>query len=67
MSVLVPTSSSTSAWCGDCRATQVFERPACADGHDADCPEWICTACGYAWVELVTTDAPARLVRRAVA
>lgn len=35
--------------CPDCGDEQLFETPPCLDGH-ADCPERVCTACGYAVV-----------------
>ena len=28
----------------------MFEVPPCADGHDEDCPELVCTRCGAAEV-----------------
>lgn len=35
-------------FCVICRTEMPFEQPPCADGHDADCAEWVCTACGAA-------------------
>jgi hypothetical protein len=32
--------------CPECRAERDFEQPLCADGHGADCPEWLCVECG---------------------
>jgi hypothetical protein len=52
-------SVTTKAWCGDCRATQVFERT----GGD----ESICTVCGGGWVDLVTFEVSAPAVVRIVA
>jgi hypothetical protein len=34
--------------CPECCETLTFEQPPCEDGHGFDCPEWICTGCGYA-------------------
>ncbi len=34
--------------CSTCAGQRVFEAPACADGHDADCPELACVECGTA-------------------
>ncbi len=34
--------------CWECRRIQVFEQPDCGDGHEADCPEWVCVSCGNA-------------------
>ena len=39
--------------CPTCAEETVFEQPPCQDGHTADgaeCPEWVCTACGTALV-----------------
>jgi hypothetical protein len=36
------------------------EQPPCLDGH-ADCPEWVCTDCGAAFVTgWLAADAPVR-------
>ncbi|HEX2315702.1 MAG TPA: hypothetical protein VHJ17_18300 [Thermomonospora sp.] len=35
-------------FCSDCGGDRPFERPPCADGHGAECPELACTACGAA-------------------
>ena len=35
-------------FCTTCRADVAFEQPACVDDHEADCPEWVCLACGEA-------------------
>ena len=35
-------------FCPDCSVDQCFERPRCADGHGADCPELVCVECGAA-------------------
>ncbi|HEY3504550.1 MAG TPA: hypothetical protein VGN37_17430 [Actinocatenispora sp.] len=48
------------AYCSDCRAERIFERPDCPDGHGADCPERCCTHCGAA----VLLDPPYPLRRR---
>lgn len=47
-------------WCADCRGDQIFEQPPCADGHDGDCPEWMCSVCGAAHIDvfLVAERAP---------
>ena len=42
------TTSGALRWCAICGAEQPFEQPECADGHGADCPEWVCAACGDA-------------------
>ena len=34
--------------CIICERDMMFEVPPCADGHDADCPELVCTRCGAA-------------------
>ncbi len=34
--------------CMECRRVQPFEQPQCLDGHDEDCPEWVCVSCGCA-------------------
>ena len=34
--------------CIICDRDMMFEVPPCADGHDADCPELVCTRCGAA-------------------
>lgn len=34
--------------CPACLEVQSFEQAPCSDGHEADCPEWICTICGAA-------------------
>jgi hypothetical protein len=35
-------------YCPECADLEAFEQPPCADGHDADCPEWLCLICGTA-------------------
>jgi hypothetical protein len=60
-------SVTTNGWCGDCHATQVFERPVDFEPHDADGPELICTVCGGGWVELATFEVAVPAVKRAVA
>ena len=37
-------------YCARCRAETAFEQPPCVDGHDEDCPEWVCVLCGSALV-----------------
>ncbi len=48
----------TSRYCVECGDERLFEQPPCLDGH-ADCPEWVCVACGsgyvVGWLEI---DAP---------
>jgi hypothetical protein len=34
--------------CPECHDVQVFEQPPCAEDHNGDCPEWVCTFCGTA-------------------
>jgi hypothetical protein len=34
--------------CIICDREMLFEVPPCTDGHDADCPELVCTRCGAA-------------------
>lgn len=34
--------------CIICDREMLFEMPPCPDGHDADCPELVCTRCGAA-------------------
>jgi hypothetical protein len=34
--------------CAICDRDMLFEVPPCADGHDDDCPELLCTRCGAA-------------------
>jgi len=34
--------------CIICDREMLFEVPPCADGHDQDCPELVCTRCGAA-------------------
>lgn len=34
--------------CPACLEVQSFEQPPCSEGHEADCPEWVCTMCGAA-------------------
>jgi hypothetical protein len=41
--------------CSACGGERPFEQPPCADGHDADCPEFACAECGMA---IVIGDAP---------
>jgi len=56
-------------FCPDCAADQFFERPFCADGHGADCPELACLECGSAVLVGALTEEPAQIntfpVRRA--
>lgn len=35
-------------WCTTCADEVAFEQPGCVDGHDSDCPEWVCVQCGDA-------------------
>ena len=34
--------------CIICDREMLFEVPPCADGHEKDCPELVCTRCGAA-------------------
>jgi hypothetical protein len=43
--------------CPTCVRYRPVEPPPCADGHGADCPERLCTACGTA---LLVGPAPER-------
>jgi hypothetical protein len=43
-------------YCATCLADTLFERPPCIDGHEDDCPDWACTACGTA---VATSPVPA--------
>jgi hypothetical protein len=55
-------------FCSTCRLDAAFEQPPCADGHDADCPEWVCVGCGDAVVvAFALDDAPAPRIARSVA
>ncbi|WP_204264193.1 hypothetical protein [Geodermatophilus normandii] len=39
--------------CPTCGEDRLFEQPPCADGHtddDGECPEWLCTDCGGAFL-----------------
>lgn len=36
--------------CGFCGRAMPFEIPDCADGHDAHCPDRVCTGCGVVLV-----------------
>ena len=60
-------SVTTKGWCGDCHATQVFERPVDVDSGGADAPELICTVCGGGWVVLATFEVAVPTLTRAVA
>ncbi len=40
--------------CRTCRDERSFDQPPCVDGHDGDCPEWVCSGCGSA----VLVDTP---------
>ena len=33
--------------CPECCDERTFEQPPCEDGHDDNCPEWLCIECGY--------------------
>lgn len=39
----------TEQYCPSCAALVACEQPPCQDGHD-DCPEWVCTLCGAAFL-----------------
>jgi hypothetical protein len=34
--------------CDKCGSLRTFQQPPCEDGHEADCDEWCCSACGDA-------------------
>ena len=44
----------SSTWpCPSCGDDRTFVQPPCADGHTddgGDCPEWVCTDCGSAFL-----------------
>lgn len=42
------TTAMIEAYCPGCAECAAFEQPPCADGHGADCPEWLCLTCGTA-------------------
>jgi hypothetical protein len=48
-------------YCDTCESVQLFEVPPCVDGHDADCPELVCTGCGTAML-IATFSFPATQV-----
>jgi hypothetical protein len=35
-------------FCPECQDERQFEKPWCLDGHGAECPELVCTVCGFA-------------------
>jgi hypothetical protein len=35
--------------CLTCQDDRVLEQPPCPDGHDGDCPDWMCADCGTAF------------------
>lgn len=49
-------------WCTTCLHEAMFEQPDCVDGHEGDCPEWVCVTCGDAlllgFAPPDTVDAP---------
>lgn len=57
----------TKAWCGECRSNQFVEQLMETEHRPAAGPEWVCTACGAAWLDLVTFDAAGPTRSRAVA
>ncbi len=61
--------ASTVRFCVSCAADASFEQPECVDEHGVDCPEWVCVACGDAFVVGFALDdrAPAELEIRHVA
>lgn len=59
--------SETSYDCPTCRRRQPFEQPPCAEGHGADCPDWVCLVCGTALFADTTADADVELIRTRVA
>ncbi|MGC4896882.1 hypothetical protein [Micromonospora sp. DT31] len=50
--------------CDTCEGVVLFEAPPCGDGHDADCPELVCTGCGTAVVIATFAFHPTRLSGR---
>jgi hypothetical protein len=65
----VEVSEETLLHCPTCARYRTVETPPCPDGHGADCPERLCTACGTALLLAPAAahhDAPReRPVRRA--
>ncbi|GGO16489.1 hypothetical protein [Micromonospora parathelypteridis] len=51
-------------YCDICEGMAPFETPPCVDGHDADCPELICTGCGAAVVIATFAYPVTRLAER---
>jgi hypothetical protein len=49
--------------CPICQQVSLVETPPCPDGHGADCPERLCTACGYV-LSIAPTPSRARARRR---
>jgi hypothetical protein len=47
--------------CPICQQECLVETPPCPDGHGADCPERLCTQCGYV---LAVAPAPDRAAAR---
>ncbi|HEX6919097.1 MAG TPA: hypothetical protein VF314_02585 [Actinomycetes bacterium] len=45
-------------YCATCRVDGAFEQPECLDGHEVDCPEWVCVTCGDAFVVGFELPAP---------
>ena len=43
-------------YCPTCESEQLFEAPACQDGHSANCPDLACVTCGMALYVVVITD-----------
>ena len=46
--------------CPGCGRSELFEAVTCPDGHDEECPERACTACGTV-VEVGPVPLPAQL------
>ena len=40
----------TVRYCVTCEAESSFEQPECLDEHGRDCPDWVCSRCGDAFL-----------------
>jgi hypothetical protein len=59
------TSSVVVRFCSSCQDDVLFEQPDCVDGHDLDCPEWVCVQCGDALLIDFPLPGPAAAVHPA--
>jgi hypothetical protein len=44
----LPAGDLVDRYCEGCGDVTTYEVPLCADGHEGDCPELVCTGCGAA-------------------